>query len=303
MQLVAIDNGYDSTKVWTQNKYFSFKSRFEKANDTLNNNNTMNFRYADEDYLVGEGATMDNLELDKCSNELHRICTYTSLAKLSNYMGTEFNIVVGYPLNIYSANKDSFANYLKTQDFIETQLNYEIKVFKVNQCIVFPQGAGALYVNPERYKNKIIAIVDIGGLTINGCIFDNLNLIRKSIFTETLGSKILFNKVKKALESKLGMNIQEYEMPSILKHGLKKYTEESMKIKNEVLFNHIDELKRIMRVNNWNYENLDILLVGGGSLLLEECLKKVFPQSIISEDPIYDNAKGFHVIGRMMFGE
>jgi plasmid segregation protein ParM len=250
---------------------------------------------------VGEGATMSNVEYDKTSNELHKICTYAALASLSNFIGTEFNIVVGYPINIFSANKETFAEYLKTSDFIETELDGEIKVFKVNDCLVFPQGAGALYVNPERYKNKVIAILDIGGLTINGCIFDNLNLIRESIFTENLGTIILQNKVKKALDKRFSLNIQEYELPWIIKNGYRQGKEESKKIIDEVLMNHVEEIRKMARVNNWNIDNLEILLAGGGSLLLEDHLKKVFTAATVSDDPVNDNVKGFYNIGRMMY--
>lgn len=300
--LAAIDNGYWATKVCSRDKTFNFRSKFEKANDTLNNN-TMSFKYADEDYLVGEGATMTNVEYDKTSNELHKICTYAALASISNYIGTEFNIVVGYPLNIYSANKDIFAEYLKTSDYIETELNSEIRVFKINDCLVFPQGAGALYVDPDKYKNRVIAILDIGGLTVNGCIFENLNLIRGSIFTENLGTIILQNKVKKALDKRFSLNIQDYELPCLIKNGYKQEKDESKKIIDGVLSGHVEEIKKIMRVNNWNIENLDILLIGGGSLLMESYLKKIFPLSLVSGDPVNDNAQGFYNIGRMMYGE
>lgn len=302
MELAAIDNGYWATKVFSRSKVFNFRSKFEKANDTLNNN-TMSFQYADENYLVGEGATMSNVEYDKTSNELHKICTYAALASLSNFLGTEFNIVVGYPLNIYSSNKEAFAEYLKTSDFIETELNGEMKVFRVNDCLVFPQGAGVLYVNPERYKNKVIAIMDIGGLTVNGCIFDNLNLIRESIFTENLGTIILQNKVKKALDKRYSLNIQEYELPWIIKNGYRQEEEGSKKIIDEVLMSHVEEIRKVARINNWNIDNLEILLAGGGSLLLEDYLERTFPTIFMSDDPVNDNAKGFFNIGRMMYGE
>lgn len=304
VQLAAIDNGYWATKVYTASESFSFRSRYEKAiNDNLDSSSTMSFRYNNEDYLVGEGATVSNIEYDKTSNELHKICTYAALAKLSTCMGTEFNIVVGYPLNIYSSNKESFAEYLKTDGFIDTEVNGEMKLFNVNHVTVFPQGAGALYVNPSQYKSRVVAILDIGGLTVNGCVFEDLNLVRSSIFTRNLGTIILMNKIKKALDKWYNTNIQEYELPDIIKHGLKKRPHESGIIIHEVIINHIDEIRNAMLINNWNIENLEILLIGGGSLLMEEQLKMMFPLATISTDPVNDNAKGFYNIGRVVYGE
>jgi plasmid segregation protein ParM len=300
---VAIDNGYWATKVYTANNQFSFRSRYERTiNETLNNNDTMAFKYDGVDYLVGEGAGVSNVEYDKTSTELHKICTYAALSRLANCTGTDFNIVVGYPLNIYSSNKEAFAEYLKTDDLIETELNGELKLFKVSNVTVFPQGAGALYVNPGQYKSRVIAVLDIGGLTVNGCIFDNLTLVRESIFTENLGTIILQNKVKKILDKHYNMNIQEYELPGIIKNGLIKYQQESRNFIDAVLLNHIEDIKKTMRVNNWNIDNLEILLTGGGSLLMEKQLKDIFPLSVMSADPVNDNVKGFYNIGRMVYG-
>jgi len=302
MKIVAIDNGYWATKVYTQNERFSFRSKVEKTSDSLNTNNTFSITYAGENYLVGDGAYLTNIEYDKTIDEFFKICTYTALAKLSTF-GSEFLLVVGYPLNIYSTNAKAFSNYLKTNDYIELLLNGNPKLFKILDCIVFPQGAGVLYANPEEFKNQIIAIVDIGGLTINGCIFENLNLIRETIFTENLGSIILLNKIEKILENKYNMNIQDYEMQDIIKNGIKKDKEGSLKIINEVIQSYIEELKNIMRKNNWNIDNLNILFTGGTSLLLQNHLLKIFPHSEISKDPVFDNVKGFYRVGELVYAE
>ncbi|WP_027309297.1 ParM/StbA family protein [Caloramator sp. ALD01] len=303
MKLAAIDNGYWATKVFTKDKQFSFRSKIEKANDNLSLNNTMRFFFNDIDYLVGEGATMSNIEYDKTSNELHKICTYAALANLSNFNLNEFYLVVGYPLNIYINGAESFAEYIKTNNFIATELNGETKLFKIVDVTVFPQCAGAAYVYPEKFKNNVVGIIDIGGLTVNGCIFDNYNLIRESMFTENLGSIVLFNKIKKALDVEFGMNIQEYEIPQIIQFGLRAYQEKSLQIINEITNNHVEEIKKVARMNKWNIENLEIMFIGGTSLILKEYLKRTFPFGEISLDPINDNVKGFYRVGEMVYGE
>jgi len=301
MKIAAIDNGYWATKVYTKAKQFSFRSKYEKASDMLNPNNTMSLFYEGTNYIVGEGATMSNVDYDKTSNELHKICTYAALSSLSSRYGTDFCIVVGYPLNVYISGAESFSNYLLTKSYVNTKLDGEEKTFRIIDCTVFPQCAGAAYVYPERFKNRLVGILDIGGLTVNGCIFDNLNLIRESIFTENLGSIILNNKIKKALEIRYGMNIQDYEIPGIIKNGLRKYPEESAAIIKEVMMNHVEEIKRVAKVNKWNVDNLDIMFIGGTSITLYDQLKKLFPNGELSDDPVNDNAKGFYKVGEMIY--
>lgn len=301
MKLVAIDNGYWDTKIFTKGDSFKFRSKIEKASDALNSNNSMSIVYNGESYLVGEGATLTNIEYDKTSNELHKICTFTALSRLSNCIGTEFNIVAGYPLNMYLNGVEEFEEYLKTDGYQEITYQGETKLFNINHVTIFPQCAGAIYNKPEKYKNRVVAILDIGGLTSIGCIFDNLNLIRETSFTENLGGIILQNKIKKALDTRFGLNIKEYEIPSIIKIGLKKDTALSVKLINEVLHNHVEELRKTMRSNGWNIENLDIMLIGGTSILLQKQLSMMIPYCELAEDPVNENVKGLFKVGEMVY--
>lgn len=314
--LVAVDNGFDATKVYTiingKEYKFAFKSKYEESDDDLNKQNTMNFYYDGKDYLIGEGASMDNFEYDKTNNELHKICTYAALARLSNYVGMKFNLIAGYPLNLYSANKIDFAKYLTTDEFVETKIRYdgnvyEEKLFQVNDCIVLPQGVGALYIEPDRWKDKVVGVIDIGGLTINGCVVDNLNIVRETMFTEKCGIKILMNDIKKKLDSIYGVDIKEYEMKKIIFN--KKYKkfgqniEESTEIIEKIMENYIKNIQNIMRKNKFDIESLeDILFIGGGSIIVRDELCKIYPQAVFIDDPVYANVRGFYEVGRILYG-
>jgi plasmid segregation protein ParM len=314
---VAIDNGYDSTKVYAvingKEYKFKFRSKYELSEDDLNKNNTMSLTWDNKSYLVGEGAMMDDLEYDKTNGELHKICTYTALARLSNFMGVNFNLVVGYPLNIYSKNKEGFAEYLKTEGLIDVKIRYdgniyEDKLFGVNECLVLPQGAGAVFGENKKWEDKIVAILDIGGQTINGCIMNNLNIVRQSIFTEKLGVFILENEIKKNLDSAFGVDIQPYEMQEIMKNKIyKKFgkkVEESIEIIEKTIQNHVKNIQKSMRLNKYNIEGLsNVLLVGGGSIVLKDYLCKVIPQCVPCDDPVFANVQGFYEVGKVIYGQ
>lgn len=296
--LAAIDNGYDATKAIVDNKYTYFKSKVERG-EALIKGNEIQIEIDGETYVVGEGV--NNLSLDKTNNYTHIICTYTALAKNSPEYRNEFNIVLGYPLNIYSANKDKYAAIYTTGEYIRIKVNGQEKLIKIKNCKVFPQGAGAIYSNPAMFQGRLVGILDIGGLTINGCIFDNLNLIKESIFTENLGGIILKNNIKKALNSIYTLNIQEYEIDYIIKNGLKTDAKSKIYI-NSVIEEHMEKIISIMRQNNWNDE-LDIVAIGGGSLLLKDQLESMIPQIQVMQDPLNANVKGFYNVGRMIFHE
>lgn len=307
--LVAIDNGFDSTKVYCiiKGKEFKFKfhSKYEQVlvDDDLNKNNTFKLYWNDSVYLIGEGASNNSFDDDKYNNDLHKICTYTALSKLSNFIGYEFDLVVGYPLSTCSVSKDMFSNYLKCTDIIETELGGELRRFKVNNVIVIPQGISAVYSQDlNSFKNKVIGILDIGGKTVNGIILNNLNPVRSTMFTEDLGILILYNKIKLKLVSE-GYNVADYQIPYIIRDGLIGCnTDEIRGVIEGVINEHMSEIKLTMRKNKWAIESIPILCIGGGGIVLKDYLCKILPHGYIVEDSDYVNVKGYYEVGRVYYG-
>jgi hypothetical protein len=306
--LVAVDNGFKDTKVYTiinDKEYkFKFDSKYENVlqDDDLNKNNTMKIYWNDETYLVGEGASNDSLDDDKYNNELAKICTYAALSKLSNFVGYEFDLVCGYPLTTCSMGKENFSDYLKTDNIEEIDFEGELKRFRISNVSVLPQGVSALYgLNTRDYKDKVIGILDVGGKTINGIVVSNLNPIKQTMFTEDLGILILYNSIKMAL-NKEGINVMDYQVPYVIENGLPGYEKEVGEIINGVITKHVNDIKVIMRRNKWAIESLPILTIGGGSIVLEDALCKVLPHVIRVEEPEYANVKGFYRVGELYYG-
>lgn len=299
--LVAIDHGYDSIKIFDGQKIQSFKSKYETAKDNINRNNTYHIKYGSNEYIVGDGASTNYIEYDKTANEYNQMFTLAALGKI---MGDEdyceFNVVAGYPLNLYATNRNVFAKYLKSKDVVEFSFNGQKKKVLIKDCLVFPQGIGAIFNNPNQYKDKILAVLDIGGLTVNGGILNNLNLDNGTMFTINQGCLILFNKLKKVLNSTFTQNIQEYEIPNIVEHGLTINGERTKaeQMIDDVIFEHCNTIKSECRRFNWNVDTLEILLVGGGAHVLDGYIQAAIPQIKVVDDPVFANVKGFYEVGR-----
>jgi len=300
MKVCAIDHGYDSIKASDGNSLFTFKSKIEETTETINTNKTYKITYDNKTYIVGDGANSNYIEYDKTANDYNKIYTLVALSKFMDVHSNHesFKIVTGYPLNLFNTNKNIFAKYLKSYD-IPFEIDGVCKRISIDDCVVFPQGAGSLFINPNEYKDKVICIIDIGGITANCCIFDNLNLQSSSMFTANLGTIILYNKLKKVLNSKFTTNIQEYEISNILENGLVINGEKQScnQLIDDILFEHCKLIKAECRKYNWNIETLDIILTGGGSLVLDGYLQQVFPQAKIIDNPVTSNVLGFYNIG------
>lgn len=304
--IVGVDNGYYGTKISTKDKPIYLRSKYEKSNDILNKDNTYLMHYNNTDYIVGTGAELSSIDYDKTANEMYKIITYVGLSILSDFVGADFYLVGSYPLSIYNQNKDHFASYLKGTGAFETRLNGESKNFNIIKTIIFPQGVAHAYNQPKLFQNQIRGILDFGGLTVNAVLLDNLNLVPGTGFTENLGSIILENDIKKKLDSKYGLNIKDYELPNIIKNGLKingVVLDGSYDIIKSTISEHMNKIKKAMKSNGWNVESLDLFATGGSSLDYSSQLKSTFPQIVISDDCVNDGAKGLLAVGNLIYGD
>lgn len=307
-KLIAIDNGYWNTKVYDGENNIIFRSKVEKSKRIFNFNNTYAVYYDNEDYLVGEGATQTDLQIDKTLNPLHKICTYTALGLLSNFNITEFNLVLGYPLTYFASYKDTFADYIIEdckRNPIVIEIDGELKRFIINDILVLPQGVGALYINPLQYENETIGIIDIGGLTINGVLFQNLNVVKDSIFTIQKGMFNLSATIIRELQMCKGIDLKDYELPYVLQNGYTDIHNKPAPEIDEFIKSIIDkqtyDIVNIAKQNDWSLKT-NIVLTGGGSKLLEPFIKKYLPNTKISSQPIWDNVEGFYNLGGEYYG-
>ena len=299
MQICAINSGYWDTKVYNGRQLFKFRTKMDlAAHSIINSTNTAKVSYEGQEYIIGDGAEKYCLDYDKTNNLLHKMVTYYSLSRLTD-VRDEFKVMVALPLNLYSTLKGAYEKYLSTLDYTPITVDGVKRYIYLKECKIFPECVAALYANdPQKYRDDVVGILDIGSLTVNGCIMHNLNLVRESIFTINAGTTILCNKLRKELNGKYLINLREYQMQNIVKHGQKGVDSELIK---ETISTHLQEIILEMRKNNWPVESLKILLTGGGSLLMEEYLRELLPGSFLGNDCVYDNVKGLYEIAKVVF--
>lgn len=293
MQICAIDNGYYDTKVKTHNKLFKFRSKIQPYTDEDINNSTI-LEYNNKKYLIGHGK--DTLEIKKTNNLIHKICTISSLSQVTHDTAEDFKIIVALPIGHYLNKKfrEEYKNYIANPNMLYVKINNQEKYISIKDIVVFMQGAASLYAyDTSQYQNNIIGLIDFGGLTVDGCIFHNLNPIPESIFTINAGTLILYNKIKTAINKAKCLNVQDYEVPYLI-------NKENPIIQN-VINEHFQSILREMRAHNWSIETLNILGIGGGIIGIKNIIKKYLPNFKISTNPIYDNVLGMYNVAKVVF--
>jgi hypothetical protein len=285
--LMCVDNGFKYTKVATASGTYRFASRIQKA--TALDKNVIT--YGIIDYQVGSGS--DDLQADKTSSLISKLCLLRALAEQD---ADDFDLILDLPIGHYY-NEDFRERFGENMGKSEEILyNGKKRNIRIRSAKVFPQGLAALYAGDiNDYKDKAIGILDIGGLTIDGCVIDNLKPLKETIFSANFGTIILENRIKTALNSAFLLNVQDYEVPYLIHSGIDEIPE-SKAVIDAAVHEYFAALKREMIAKNWSIDTLEIVGTGGGSALLRDYLELHFHYTQ-TENPICGNVLGLYRIG------
>lgn len=296
--LFSVDSGKENTKYLSNGGLGAFKTKISIDEEIIRgvDSNTYNIVVNNTLYKIGDTGAEYSYEISK-DKDIHRIAIFTALSKLKphNYNG-DVHLVTGTPINLFfTEERDKIKHNLLGKHSVI--FNNNVVDFNITKVLVVPETMGVIYNHFTEYKGKLVKVIDIGGLNANGCIYRNGVPIRESIFTVNYGVNILINKVKNEL-NKGGFNYQSYEVEYLLKKGTRNSYEND--IIDSVCINHLAELQQILRANNWNIDTGDLIFTGGGSDLLTRFIGDSFSTSVISNDGLYDNVKGFYKIGESL---
>lgn len=184
--------------------------------------------------------------------------------------------------------------------------------FVIKHLLVYPETSGYLIKNEEKYIGRSVAVVDIGGLNVNAVVYQptgedgTLEPNEDTYFTINEGGNVFMTKLAKELNTKFGLNIQEYEIPEIIKKGFIKVDRElSAQIIKDFTDAYIENIRQEMKAHSWSVETLDFIYTGGGSILFKDAIQSipVFEDAEFSENAVWDNAEGFGLATDDVFGE
>jgi len=273
----------------------------------LGNDNTHFVCYNGVRYRVGDGA-MNESYFETKQEEIHKICTYTMIALFGVNNGDSVVLGIGCPLSIFK-NKRARIEYQRfmsnNHEPVSLTVDGKRYTFVIDKCVVFPESAGVVYVNYDKYRNRTVGVIDIGGLNTNCCVYQNIAPLVETVFTTRLGGKVMSKSLRDTLNSSLNLStpLTEYQMPEIMKNGyvydrrdVARQTK-SKKIIHDYRIKHIQEIYDNCVAHNWAVDNMDIVFVGGTSLLLKEEIKEVFG---VDDTYFYDNADMLNALGFVM---
>ena len=305
MKIIAIDNGYEGTKIYDGAKEVLIPSRLQEGESGTIGMGRYKVTYNGNQYIVGAGVFNYEMNIDKTKTAFHKILTLTALAQYTE-VKEDFKIVAGLPINHYKSQRKGFEEYLKTKEPVQIEVNGETKIINIKDVKCFPQEAAALYsIGADKYKDKRVGVWGWGGGTVDGGIMDNLNLIEESIFTIENGAHSIKTDIAQRINARYSTNIKEESIDNILANDfkLKGETIGIQDIIKKSISKAINAAIRTSKVLGWELDSMDIIHTGGGILMpyMQVTLKEMIPQSTFSNSPVFDNARGLYKVGEVIY--
>lgn len=239
-------------------------------------------------YQVGQGNY--DTEYRKVSKESYLVFLYTAILQSTNDIDNQ--IVVGLPIGQYKEDKEVLKGLvLSNRHYKGRYLNKKREIF-ITDVEVYPEGPGAV-------ANDFTGIlIDIGGRTTDICYI--IGGIKKKIENHKSipqGTLNLYSSFINSLNSRHGLDLKLNDAERILKKGLK-VDGLSVDISSSMnsFKEYIEELIKQLQLD-YSLKTNEVALLGGGSELLYNPLKKRIPNSFLIDDPVFANARIFKEVG------
>lgn len=322
-QLIAIDSGKHTTKsvVKLNNNIqkFSFRTKVQEVSNLgveLSPNNFL-IEFCRKLYLIGDMVNENKCNYDISKESLeHKLCIYLSIANYIEKSGAmkygipNIFLAINAPLNMYKNNilKSKYIEYLKNNnEVIQIKINGKLYVFKISTILVLPEALGPIYLSTDNYKNKRVAVIDIGSLNVNYCFYENLIPQIQSMSISNQGINILRAKIAETLTSQFGVLISDADVEQIIKDGYlyvdgAKLIDSKLTI-DKLINEHVQQIFNYAKSREFTFNNTEIVIVGGGAILLSNAITDIYSSAIIYSDAQYTNVLSFFKILEIKYGQ
>lgn len=307
---ISVDSGKFMTKavgIYEGSKFViePFPTRFYKflRSESLDAYGSDNYtvEFEGTGYIIGSQGNNLSYDLSK-STDNHRIATYVAITQILKHFnvqkGAEVNLVIGCPPAVYrsiNARKEA-RDYIVGNGKVDIMVDAIGYSFTINNCLVFPEAAGIVYLYPELFRGKRTCVIDIGGLNFNCILFDNLKPDPNVMFTTNLGSYSLETDIGLVLSSKYNTSLSPAEVhAAVMNNGIYfkgKIDPESTEIIKSICKEHINKIMGEVR-KNINYETVELVFIGGSSVLLKDYILEALPYATVVENAQQANVEGF----------
>ncbi|WP_069649627.1 ParM/StbA family protein [Caloranaerobacter ferrireducens] len=293
--IIGVDNGYTYTK---NSKGVIFPSKV-RTGESIDINNVLEVEIEGKRYIVGEKESNYTVDINKVDDEKTKVCILTSIALSMDNDYEEVKVITGLPPGHYSKQKIQLRKMLLNSGATKIIINGKKKHLKIVDADVFVQGAGPVFLQPNKYRYAKVLVIDIGGLTVDVCYFENMKLVKYRTYEK--GMLKLYSQMISEINTYLELSLDISDGERILNEGIKIYgKQQDLRFLNPIIDGYIESFMTDIKLD-FSIKTMDyILLIGGGSQGLYHRLN--IPNAEILPDGQFTNAVCYEQIGRVRFG-
>lgn len=303
MKVIPINCGYYNYKSINEEQ---FPTRITE--DIFDNfpSNCDRLEYEGQKYLVGTGQI--NIDIDKTQSEFTKICVLNMLARFTDKMET-FKVALTTPPLMFPSQKDELPRYLEGEYLVIH--NGKPKAITIQEVKVFPETLTAYIANNTngKYNNKDVLVLDIGGLTTNGCLIKRGGIFTlDDMFTIKNGMYHLDDEICRYLNSKYYLSVDIDDINTFREEGLhingnkEDIMMEEILVIDKIYKKFIAEIKKAIDLRKWSTEVYNVLITGGGGKVLYNTLRyELVPHAELGKNPLFDNVNGLSELAKRVF--
>jgi plasmid segregation protein ParM len=313
-KLIAIDPGKYLTKSVMGDNRDEFRTKVtfvDTFEDVSIQGNSFKLEFENQKMIIGDQGCQGSYEVSKKSL-LHKMAVYASIVRLlgNNLENSIIQAVVSCPISIYKdgEQRKKYKEYIYNNGTVNMNINnIKYNIIFDDKMLIIPEGAGVSVKFPKSFSNKRIALIDIGGLNMNFSIYDDciFDMNQKNSFTRNMGNISLENDIINVLDSKFATDINNEEAVYILREGGLKHqgviTNESAVLIDDIKNNFINKINDEILKSGFDLQKMDIVFIGGTSLLLEKEIYKKYPHSLVLNEAQWAHVSGALEIGRVAY--
>jgi plasmid segregation protein ParM len=322
---ITVDPGKDTTKAICSfrdsigplnEKKTSFPTRlYDLSNGDIEiQGNSFHVVYDDKELVIGEQGELYDTQTTKTSL-LHKLAIFSAISKLIDPLDKEPCIVltVGCPTTIFrnKSLKEEYREYIKSNPIVI--INNRKHLFNFEKIIIKNEGSGIVYLEPNIFLQKRVAVFDIGGKQFNFGIFDNRVLIPSSSFSNNFGGTKLQSLVRQELNIALGIDCSLMDAKNAIENGGifidgELNADSVIVIKTTISRFIKDYILKSLEESNISISLMPAVAVGGTSFSVLDEFKEIVPHLITptKADSIetfqWANAEGFHIVCKVKAG-
>jgi plasmid segregation protein ParM len=290
--IIGVDVGYRTTKVYTGEGSDIFGSTVQQGRIDLNRDSIV-IGCQGRELTIGERGAY-SVDLNKIEDDTFRFCLYTAIVRAMKYSIEEVYLVTGLPISYYSKQKAALREALEGKDVFISYKGVN-KVFTISKCLVFPQSAGLMILEPEKFKGDTL-VIDIGGMTVDVSYFEGMKLVKYATYPN--GMLKLYGRLAQELMARYSVSLDLLDIERKLREGFVLDDEQINIDADEIMAAHSEDILRPIKLD-FPYRTSRKAFIGGGSV----DLKAYLPGNVeINEDSIFKNARAFYQVGVEKFG-